>query len=62
MLKQLYRKIVHWLIVQYLKSCWGAFHAFPYGSDGRYVVLMNEDQYHHYTMEVREWYRHAEAG
>jgi len=43
------RKIIHWLIVWYLRKCWGAFHAFPYGEQGRYVVLMNEKQYHKYT-------------
>ena len=42
------RYIVHWLIVKYLRSCWGAFHMFPYGRTGRYVVLMNEDEYHQY--------------
>jgi hypothetical protein len=43
------RKLIHWLIVAYLRHCWGAFHASAYGQDGRYVVLMNDQQYHYYT-------------
>ena len=39
---------IHRVIVWYLRRCAGAFHMFPYGPEGRYVVLMNEDQYHYY--------------
>lgn len=40
------RRIIHKLIQWYLRRCGGAFHTSPYGPKGRYVVLMNEDQYH----------------
>ena len=43
---RLYRKIIHKLIVKYLISCGGAFHHGKYGESGRYVVLLNEQQYH----------------
>lgn len=36
---------LHRTIVAYLRRCVGAFHTFPYGRDGRYVVLMTEGQY-----------------
>lgn len=40
------RHLIHKIICWYLRKCGGAFHAFPYGTQGRYVVLMNDDQYH----------------
>jgi len=39
------KKMIHRLIVFYLRRCSGAFHTFPYGPKGRYVVIMNEIQY-----------------
>jgi len=47
--------IIHKIIVWYLRHCGGAFHHFAYGPNGRYVVLMNEQQYHDYKnlIEVR---------
>ena len=39
------RRLIHALIVAYLRRCYGAFHHFPYGPQGRYVVLMREDEY-----------------
>ena len=35
-------------------SCGGAHHVGPYGHDGRYIVLMTDDQYHRYTMLARD--------
>lgn len=39
------RNIIHRAIVWYLRNCGGAFHCFPYGSGGRYIVLMGEESY-----------------
>lgn len=44
----LYRKIVHTLIVRYLNSCGCAFHHGEYGPDGKYVVLMSDRKYYEY--------------
>lgn len=40
------RHVIHKLICWYLRRCSGAFHCYKYGETGRYVVLMNDDQYH----------------
>lgn len=48
-IKTLYRRVVHKLIVKYLISCAGAFHHDKYGVNGKYVVLMNEESYHEYN-------------
>lgn len=40
------RHLWHKAIVWYLRRCAGAFHAYPYGTDGRYVVLMTDDGFH----------------
>lgn len=45
------RKYIHKFIVKYIRNCGGSFHHNKYGVDGRYVVLMNEKQYHNY----QEW-------
>lgn len=42
------RRLIHALIVRYLKSCWGSFHHGRYGPEGQYVVLMTDDGYHQY--------------
>ena len=47
-LERLYRKIVHELIVRYLRKSGGAFHHNEYGPNGRYVALMNDAKYHEY--------------
>lgn len=39
-------KLIHSLIVKYLLSCGGAFHHNEYGENGRYIVIMNEEEYH----------------
>jgi hypothetical protein len=41
--------LLHKLIAWYLRRCGGACHVYAYGPDGRYIVLMNERQYHRYT-------------
>ena len=46
------RHLLHKFIVWYLRKCAGAFHVYDYGVIGRYVVLMNEQQYHNYS-EIR---------
>lgn len=40
------RHLLHKAICWYLRRCAGAFHCYNYGAAGRYVVLMNDDQYH----------------
>jgi hypothetical protein len=44
-LKNAIRHLVHGLVAWYLKRN-GTFHVYPYGPDGRYVVLMSESEYH----------------
>lgn len=48
------RKPLHRFIAWYLRRCAGAFHVFPYGPRGRYVVIMNEDDYHAHTNRDRQ--------
>ena len=44
------KRKIHSLIVRYLKErCGGATHVYPYGIEGRYIVIMNEEEYHHFT-------------
>ena len=45
-------RVIHRFIVWYLRRAGGAFHTFKYGVDGRYVVLMNETDYH--KLEVND--------
>lgn len=42
------RKLIHRAIVAYLRRCGGAFHHGGYGSLGRYVMCVNEQQYNAY--------------
>ena len=49
-MKHLLHKIICW----YLRRCACAFHCYSYGPEGRYAVLMNERQYHRYTMIARD--------
>ena len=49
------RHTIHKLICWYLRRCAGAFHCYHYGTTGRYVVLMNDNEYHHYTTKCRYW-------
>lgn len=53
------RHLWHKLICWYLRRCSDAFHCYAYGVDGRYVVLMNERQYHDYRhIILRDSYNH----
>jgi len=49
------RKLIHRAICWYLRKCAGAFHTYPYGETGRYVVLMRDDQYHYW--DNVEWWQ-----
>ena len=48
------KRLLHKFIVWYLRRCWGTFHSGPYNkygeqnNGGRYVVLMDDDTYHHF--------------
>lgn len=49
------RKYIHGIILWYIENmCGGDFHTRSYGPSGRYVVLMNEDQYNRYTNYARD--------
>lgn len=39
------RHLIHKIICWYLRKCGGAFHCYQYGPEGRYVVLMTDDDY-----------------
>lgn len=58
-LKNLYRKMVHKIIVKYLISCGGAFHHGEYGVDGKYVSIMTEETYHYYRSLYRPQTKHS---
>lgn len=56
------RHLIHKVICWYLRRCGGAFHCYPYGERGRYVVLMDEQQYAEYNhrfvvIDERDKYR-----
>lgn len=42
-------KFIAWYMRE---KCGGASHVYPYGDNGRYIVLMNERQYNDYTWKV----------
>lgn len=48
------RDLLHSCIAWYLRRCAGAFHVYPYGERGRYVVLMDEDAYHRFKNPPKE--------
>lgn len=43
------------VIVWYLRSVAGEFHCFPYGSQGRYVVLMKDHEAERFNRERDQW-------
>lgn len=48
-MKKFLIKKLHKFILWYTRDCAGGdFHTNPYGSEGRYIVCMNETQYHNY--------------
>lgn len=53
------RRLLHALIIWYLRRCAGAFHHNAYGTDGRYVALLTEAEYHNSQngtrLTDREW-------
>ena len=52
------RSIIHKFILWYTSShCGGDFHTNPYGPQGRYIVCMNEAQYHEYMKNVHYEYK-----
>lgn len=49
------RRILHRFYRWYLeKRCGGDHHTGQYGHNGRYIVLMNERQYHRYAAIARQ--------
>jgi hypothetical protein len=52
-MKKFLRKCIHKFILWYtVKIAGGDFHTNPYGPWGRYIVCMNEQQYHGYMHNV----------
>lgn len=49
-----WRGPLHTCYRRYLVSCGGNHHTGPYGPEGRYIVLMDEGQYHRYTHLARD--------
>ena len=50
----LMRKFLHKYIIRFIAwyirdMCGGASHVYPYGEQGRYIVIMNEDKYNKFT-------------
>lgn len=48
------RKFLHKYIIRFIAwyirdMCGGASHVYPYGEQGRYIVIMNEDKYNKFT-------------
>ena len=44
------KRKVHSLIVRFMAYyCGGATHVYPYGTEGRYIVIMNEVDYYRFT-------------
>ena len=51
------REFLHGFIIRFIawymyEQCGGASHVYPYGNKGRYVVIMNERQYHDFRHKV----------
>jgi hypothetical protein len=47
------KKIIHKFILWYTaRIAGGDFHTNPYGPTGRYIVCMNEKQYHEYMDHI----------
>ena len=48
------KRKIHSFIVRFMayylkKHCGGATHVYPYGIEGRYIVIMNEVDYYRFT-------------
>jgi len=51
MIKNLLHKFIAW----YLRHiCGGAAHCYSYGEQGRYLVIMDDDTYHRFTVLAKE--------
>jgi len=48
------RTIIHRTICWYLRRSGGAFHTYPYGKDGRYVVIMTDEKYGWYNNNLTD--------
>lgn len=44
----LYKYLITFIAWYMRDICGGASHVYPYGDKGRYVVIMNERQYHEF--------------
>lgn len=43
--KYIHKRVIRF-IARFVEKCGGAFHCRAYGPDGRYVVIMSEQEYH----------------
>lgn len=50
----LHSKIIKFIAWYLRDRCGGASHVYPYGRDGRYIVMMNEKQYNEYTNKIED--------
>ena len=49
-MKKFLHKYIIRFIAWYIRDiCGGASHVYPYGEQGRYIVIMNEDKYNKFT-------------
>lgn len=49
-MKRFLHKYIIRFIAWYMRSvCGGASHVYPYGENGRYVVMMDEKEYNKFT-------------
>ena len=49
MKNKIHSRIVRFMAYYLKEHCGGATHVYPYGTEGRYIVIMNEEEYHHFT-------------
>lgn len=50
--KYIHKRVIRF-IARFVEKCGGAFHCRAYGPDGRYVVIMSEQEYHLFMDDIR---------
>ena len=48
-MKKIHSRIVRFMAYYLKKHCGGATHVYPYGVEGRYIVIMNEEEYNQFN-------------
>ena len=49
MKNKIHSRIVRFMAYYLKKHCVGATHVYPYGIEGRYIVIMNEVEYNQFN-------------